>query len=73
MKVCVAGAAGAFGIKHLEALAAIDDVKVVSVVGGEPDDIEAFAKERGIEHWAKDLDETLSRDDVEAVILATLI
>ena len=34
MKICVAGAAGAFGIKHLDAFAAIDGVEVVSVVGG---------------------------------------
>ncbi len=71
MKVCVAGAAGAFGMKHLEGLGAIDGVTVSSVVGGEPDDIEGFAKERGIGHWTKDLDESLARDDVDAVILAT--
>jgi len=71
MRVCVAGAPGAFGMKHLEALGNIDGAEVTSVVGGEPDDIEAFAKERGIGHWTKDLDESLARDDVDAVILAT--
>ena len=71
MKVCVAGAAGAFGMKHLEALDAIDGVTVTSVVGGVPDDIEGYAKERDIGHWTKDLDESLARDDVDAVILAT--
>ncbi|CAO3460493.1 4-carboxy-2-hydroxymuconate-6-semialdehyde dehydrogenase [Azospirillum argentinense] len=71
MRICVAGAAGAFGVKHLEAVAAIDGVEVVSVVGGEPDDIEGFAKARGIPHWTKDLAESLERADVEAVILAT--
>jgi len=71
MKVCVAGAPGAFGMKHLDALAAIEGVTVTSVVGGQPDDIESFAKERGIGHWTKDLDESLARDDVDAVILAT--
>jgi len=71
VKICVAGAAGAFGLKHLDAIAAIEGIEVVSVVGGEPDDIEAFAKERGIGHWTKDLDESLVRPDVEAVILAT--
>jgi len=58
-------------MKHLEALGNIDGAEVTSVVGGEPDDIEAFAKERGIGHWTKDLDESLARDDVDAVILAT--
>ncbi|AIB15709.1 oxidoreductase (plasmid) [Azospirillum argentinense] len=71
MRICVAGAAGAFGVKHLEAVAAIDGIEVVSVVGGEPDDIEGFAKARGIPHWTKDLAESLERTDVEAVILAT--
>ncbi|WP_042703887.1 Gfo/Idh/MocA family oxidoreductase [Azospirillum sp. B506] len=71
MKICVAGAAGAFGVKHLEAVAAIDGIEVVSVVGGGPDDIEGFAKARGIAHWTKDLAESLERTDVEAVILAT--
>ena len=33
MKICVAGAAGAFGIKHLDAVAAIPGIEVVSVVG----------------------------------------
>jgi len=71
MKICVAGAAGAFGMKHLEAISNIDGIEVVSVVGGDPDDIEGFAKERGIPHATKDLNESLARDDVEAVILAT--
>jgi 2-hydroxy-4-carboxymuconate semialdehyde hemiacetal dehydrogenase len=71
MNICIAGAAGAFGMKHLDAVAAIEGIEVVSVVGGEPDDIEGFAKARGIGHWTKDLDESLARGDVEAVILAT--
>ena len=71
MKICVAGAAGAFGRKHLDALANIDGAEVVSVVGGEPDDIDTFARERGIPHATKDLSESLDRNDVDAVILAT--
>jgi 2-hydroxy-4-carboxymuconate semialdehyde hemiacetal dehydrogenase len=71
MKICVAGAVGAFGTKHLEAVSAIDGVEVVSVVGGEPDDIEAFAAARGIPHATKNLAEALALPEVEAVILAT--
>ena len=71
MKVCVAGAYGAFGIKHLDALANIEDVEVTSVMGPTKAKIEAFAAERGIPHAADTLDECLARDDVDAVILAT--
>ncbi|MGC2857450.1 Gfo/Idh/MocA family oxidoreductase [Novispirillum sp. DQ9] len=71
MKVCVAGACGAFGMKHLDAIAAIDGIEVTSVVGGAPDDVDGFARERGIPHATKDLAEALARTDVEAVILAT--
>ena len=71
MKICVAGAAGAFGQKHLDALEKIEGVEVTSIVGGEPDDIEAVASARNIGHSTKDLAESLARDDVEAVILAT--
>lgn len=71
IRVCVAGAMGAFGTKHLEALARIDAATVTSVVGGPNDDIAAFATARGIPHAAGALAESLARDDVDAVILAT--
>ena len=71
MRICVAGAYGAFGIKHLDALANIDDVQVTSVMGPTKDKIEALAKERGIGHAATTLEECLERDDVDAVILST--
>jgi 2-hydroxy-4-carboxymuconate semialdehyde hemiacetal dehydrogenase len=62
---------GAFGLKHLDALSNIEDVVVTSVVGTKPDAIADFAKERGISHATTDLAESLARDDVDAVILAT--
>ena len=71
MKICVAGAAGAFGVKHLDALAAIDGVEVVSVVGGKAADIEALAAKRAIPHADKSLDQALARPEIEAVILST--
>jgi len=71
MKICVAGAAGAFGMKHLDALGAIDGVEVTSVVGREADAIADFARKRGIGHATADLAESLARDDVDAVILST--
>ncbi|WP_346891948.1 Gfo/Idh/MocA family oxidoreductase [uncultured Roseibium sp.] len=71
MRVCVAGAYGAFGMKHLDAIANIDDVQVTSVMGPTKEKIEAFAAERGIGHAGATLEECLERDDVDAVILAT--
>ncbi|WP_417677569.1 Gfo/Idh/MocA family oxidoreductase [Pseudodonghicola sp.] len=71
MRLCVAGAYGAFGIKHLDALANIEEVEVTSVMGPTKEKIEAFAAQRGIPHAATTLEECLARDDVDAVILAT--
>ncbi|MCL4130337.1 UNVERIFIED_CONTAM: hypothetical protein GTU68_036824 [Idotea baltica] len=71
MRICVAGAAGAFGMKHLDALSKIDGVSVTSVVGRTKESIEKFAAERGITHATTDLGESLARDDVDAVILST--
>lgn len=70
MKICVAGE-GAFGNKHLEALAKIDGVEVASLVGGVADATEAVAKKYGIPHWTLDLAEGLAQPGIEAVILTT--
>ncbi len=71
MRICVAGAAGAFGMKHLDALNNIEGVEVTSVVGRTPGTIRDFAKKRGIGHATASLEESLARDDVDAVILST--
>ncbi len=71
MRICVAGAYGAFGIKHLDALANIDGVEVASVMGPTTEKIEALARERGIPHAATTLEECLAQDSVDAVILST--
>lgn len=71
MRICVAGAYGAFGLKHLDALSNIDGVQVTSVMGPTKAKIEALAAERGIGHAATTLEECISRDDVDAVILST--
>jgi 2-hydroxy-4-carboxymuconate semialdehyde hemiacetal dehydrogenase len=71
MKICVAGATGAFGTKHLDAIKAIDGIEIASVVGPSVERVEAVAEERGIGHASTELAESLARDDVEAVILAT--
>jgi 2-hydroxy-4-carboxymuconate semialdehyde hemiacetal dehydrogenase len=70
INVALAGA-GAFGIKHLEAIRNIDGVKVVSVIGREFDKTREVAKQFGIGHAGTDLRESLALADVDAVILCT--
>jgi 2-hydroxy-4-carboxymuconate semialdehyde hemiacetal dehydrogenase len=65
------GGQGAFGIKHLEGIANIDGIEVVSLAGGSPDTTKAVAEKWGIPHWTTDLAESLAQPGVEAVILAT--
>ena len=70
MRICLAGE-GAQGITHADALQAIEGIEIDTLAGGIAADAEAFAKERDIPHWSLDLEECLSRDGVEAVILTT--
>jgi 2-hydroxy-4-carboxymuconate semialdehyde hemiacetal dehydrogenase len=70
VNVALAGQ-GAFGIKHLEALANIDGVRVVSLAGGSPQSTAEVAQKWNIPHWTTDLAETLAQPGLEAVILAT--
>lgn len=71
MRLCVAGAYGAFGTKHLEALDAIDDVTVTAVMGPTQSKVDAVAKDRGIGFASTSLEACIARDDVDAIILAT--
>src|ERR1700733_15079065 len=70
MKVVVAGQ-GAFGQKHLDGIARIDGVDVVSLVGGNQESTKAVAAKYGIPHYTGDLAEALAQPGVEAAILAT--
>ena len=70
MRIAVAGA-GAFGEKHLDGLKNISGVEVTSLVGRRLEPTRAIADKYGIRHVATDLEETLARDDVDAVILCT--
>lgn len=71
MKVCVAGA-GAFGQKHLQAIAAIEGVEVVSLVGGSSlAQVQAVAEHYGIGHATLSLDQALARPGLDAVILCS--
>jgi 2-hydroxy-4-carboxymuconate semialdehyde hemiacetal dehydrogenase len=70
MKLALAGA-GAFGEKHLDALTLIDGVEVVSLVGRTLVKTKAIADKYGVQHVTENLDETLARTDVDAVLLCT--
>jgi 2-hydroxy-4-carboxymuconate semialdehyde hemiacetal dehydrogenase len=70
MKVCLAGQ-GAFGVKHLEAIANIAGMEVVTLTGGRPEGTAEVAKKWGIPHWTTDLAESLKQPGVEAVIIAS--
>ncbi|MGE4242352.1 Gfo/Idh/MocA family oxidoreductase [Ramlibacter sp.] len=70
LRIALAGA-GAFGQKHLDGLKLIDGVQVTSLVGRELDKTKEVAAKYGIGHVTTDLNDTLERDDVDAVILCT--
>ena len=70
IKVALAGA-GAFGIKHLDAIRLIDGVEVVSVVGRELDKTKEVAATYGVPHACTDLADSLALKELDAVILAT--
>jgi 2-hydroxy-4-carboxymuconate semialdehyde hemiacetal dehydrogenase len=70
IKLALAGA-GAFGIKHLDALRNIPDVQVVSLVGRTLEPTREVAARYGIGHVTTELQESLARPEVDAVILCT--
>ena len=70
IKVALAGA-GAFGTKHLDAIALIDGVEAVSVIGRDMEKTREVAAKYGIGHVTNDLAESLALPEVDAVILCT--
>ncbi|MEN9661099.1 MAG: hypothetical protein RL324_48 [Verrucomicrobiota bacterium] len=70
MKIIMVGQ-GAFGQKHLDAIAKIAGIEVVSLCGGSADSTRDVAKARGIPHWTTDLAESLRQPGVEAAIIAS--
>jgi 2-hydroxy-4-carboxymuconate semialdehyde hemiacetal dehydrogenase len=70
MKVILVGA-GAFGVKHLEAMAKIDGVEVVSVVSRDPASTAEIAKKWKIPHNTTDLAAALAQPGVEAAVLCS--
>jgi 2-hydroxy-4-carboxymuconate semialdehyde hemiacetal dehydrogenase len=70
MRVALAGA-GAFGIKHLDALERIDGVEIAAVVSRRLDQAQEVAQKYGAPIATTELDDVLHSPDVDAVILAT--
>ena len=70
LKVALAGA-GAFGLRHLDAIKQIDGIEVVSLVGRELDKTRDAAAKYGVGHFTTDLAETLRLPGLDAVIMAT--
>jgi 2-hydroxy-4-carboxymuconate semialdehyde hemiacetal dehydrogenase len=70
MKVCLVGH-GAFGIKHLEAMAKIPDIEVISLAGSNRETAREVAQQWKIPHSTANLAESLAIPGLEAVILTT--
>jgi 2-hydroxy-4-carboxymuconate semialdehyde hemiacetal dehydrogenase len=70
LRIALAGA-GAFGEKHLEGLARIDGVEVISLVGRRIEPTQAIAAKYGIGHATTELAEALDQPGLDAVILCT--
>jgi len=70
ISVALAGA-GAFGIKHLDAIKLIDGVEVVSLISRELAKTREVADKYGIAHVSTDLADSLALPEVDAVILCT--
>ena len=70
IKVALAGA-GAFGIKHLDAIKLIDGVEVVSLVSRDLGKTQEVADKYGIRHVTTRLEDSLAIKEVDAVILCT--
>ena len=70
INVALAGA-GAFGIKHLDAIKLIDGVEVISLISRELGKTQEVANKYGIRHVSTELADSLAIQEVDAVILCT--
>jgi 2-hydroxy-4-carboxymuconate semialdehyde hemiacetal dehydrogenase len=70
IKVALAGA-GAFGLKHLDAMKLIPDVEVASLISRDLAKTQEVASKYGIPHVTTKLEDSLAIAEVDAVILVT--
>ena len=70
-RIGVAGAAGAFGTKHLEALSQIAEADITAVMTTKAEQAKEVAAEFGASHSFDNFDDFIACEDMDAVILAT--
>ena len=66
LKVALAGA-GAFGLRHLDAIKLIDGVETISLIGRELDKTKEVAAKYGVGHVTTDLADALKLPGLDAV------
>ena len=71
VRIGVAGANGAFGSKHLDALAQIDEVEILAAMATTLDKADRISDKYSIPNRFDDYDQMLGLSDLDAVILAT--
>ena len=71
VRIGVAGANGAFGSKHLDALAQIDEVEILAAMATTLDKANGVADKYSIPNRFDNYDQMLGFSDLDAVILAT--
>ena len=71
LRLGVAGANGAFGTKHLDALSQIDDVEISAVMATTMAKADGVADQFNVAKRYDDYDAMLADTDIDAVILAT--
>ena len=71
LRLGIAGANGAFGTKHLDALAAIENADVAAVMATSLEKADAVADKFSVPNRYDDYDTFLTCPDLDAVILAT--
>ena len=71
IRVGIAGANGAFGSKHMDAIRAIEDAEISAVMATSMAKADSAADPFDVPHRFDDFDAFLKCDDLDAVILAT--
>lgn len=71
IRIGIAGANGAFGSKHMDAISTIEDAQITAVMATSMAKADSAADRLDVPHRFDDFDTFLACDDLDAVILAT--